>query len=148
MARVLIVDEDPADAILVREALLECDPGLRVESIRDADEALCSFLSPVSDAASSRDDELELVIVGIRYPGSSGCQFLRRLRPRADARRVPVVVLTEKLCEPEKRRECRAGNLLHLTKPSDYNGYRESLGKVLAGIRKDTTLASNEPPPA
>ena len=139
MTRVLIVDEDPADAILVREALLECDPGLRVEVVRDADQALCSFLSSVSDPASGLGDELALVIVGIRYPGSPGCQFLRRLRPRADASHVPVVVLTEKLCEPKDRRACQAGNLLHLPKPIDYTGYRVSLEKVLAGIRRDAT---------
>lgn len=135
VSRVLIVDEDPADGIMAREALLEHDPMLEVEFIRDADEALCSLISSSGDGSSDAEEPVRLVIVGVRYPGSNGCQFLRRLRGRDDVGAIPVVVLTERLCEAETRRACEAGGLFHIRKPVGYREYKAILRGALLTMR-------------
>ena len=135
MSRVLIVDEDPADGIMVREALLEHDPTLEVEFIRDVDEALCSLISSSGVGSSDAEEPVRLVIVGVRYPGSSGCQFLRRLRGRDDVGAIPVVVMAEALCEPESRRACEAGGLFHIKKPVRYREYKAILREALLSMR-------------
>jgi CheY-like chemotaxis protein len=81
--RVLVVDDDPDLRRRLRD-LLEKD-GWVVAEAADGREAL--------DQLNPRP---ALVLLDLLMPGMDGFEFLARLRDRADARTIPVVVLTAK----------------------------------------------------
>ena len=48
-----------------------------------------------------------------------------------------MVVLAEKLCEPESRQACEAGGLFHIKKPVGYREYKAILRGALLTMRSE-----------
>ena len=83
MARILLVENDPLQALLRKSTLEEHFD--RVERVANAAEALC-LIEQAQFAA-----ELGLVVCGPQQPGFGGADFVTELRARLP--RIPVLVL-------------------------------------------------------
>jgi DNA-binding response OmpR family regulator len=81
--RVLVVEDNPADADFIQETLAETGPVcFQVESV-----------SRLSDAfARLESKDIDLVLLDLGLPDSQGLQTLHKLREAAPA--IPVIVLT------------------------------------------------------
>jgi CheY-like chemotaxis protein len=84
---ILLVEDDPADALLVEEALLDGGDG--------------RFLTQVSDGVAAlehlRDPECprpNLIVLDLNMPRMNGVEVLRVLKQDEDLKTIPVVVLT------------------------------------------------------
>ncbi len=82
MARILIIDDDPAVSLTLAR-MLELD-GHAVRRVGNALEGLASASSETPDA----------VILDIRMPGMSGLEFLRQLRSDTRLSQLPVGIVT------------------------------------------------------
>ncbi len=81
--RILVVEDNPADTDLIREALPETGPvSFRIESVARLAEALARMASKAID----------LVLLDLGLPDSHGLQTLQKLRQAAPD--IPVIVLT------------------------------------------------------
>ena len=81
--RILVVEDNPADTDLIREALPETGPvSFRIESVARLAEALARMASK----------GIDLVLLDLGLPDSHGLQTLQKLRQAAPD--IPVVVLT------------------------------------------------------
>jgi two-component system phosphate regulon response regulator PhoB len=105
MARVLVVEDEPAIAELI--ALNLRHQGFEVVLAADADEA------------QTRIDQIlpDLVILDWMLPGASGVQLARRWRSNPRTREVPVIMLTARAAESDKIAGLDAGADDYLTKP-------------------------------
>jgi len=79
---VLLIEDNPGDADLVRLRLVEGQPGVRVECVNRLSEALASL---------SRETP-SLVLLDLNLPDSRGAETFRKIMEKAPT--VPVVVLT------------------------------------------------------
>jgi CheY-like chemotaxis protein len=85
--QILLVEDDPADALLVEEALLEeCGDRILVK-MPDGVEAL----EHLRDSASSRPD---LIVLDLNMPRMSGAELLKILKEDEELKAIPVVILT------------------------------------------------------
>jgi DNA-binding response OmpR family regulator len=82
MARILIIDDDPAVSLTLAR-MLELD-GHEVKCATTAQEGLAAAASETPDA----------VILDIRMPGMTGLEFLRELRSDTRLCRLPVGIIT------------------------------------------------------
>jgi len=105
MARVLVVEDEPAIAELI--ALNLRHQGFEVALAANADEA------------QARIDQVlpDLVILDWMLPGTSGVQLARRWRSNPRTREVPVIMLTARAAESDKIAGLDAGADDYLTKP-------------------------------
>jgi two-component system phosphate regulon response regulator PhoB len=105
MARVLVVEDEPAIAELI--ALNLRHQGFEVALAAGADEA------------QARIDQVlpDLVILDWMLPGTSGVQLARRWRGNPRTREVPVIMLTARAAESDKIAGLDAGADDYLTKP-------------------------------
>ena len=134
MGHVLILDDDPADAIIVREALLEIDPTLRVESVEHADAALWRLLPGTSRRPEAERNMPDLVIVGVRRAGADGCRFVRQVRQRFEPDPPTMVVLYDQIGPDHPRPKCVDGAEFCLPKPNRYDEYKAILADALASL--------------
>lgn len=81
--KVLVVDDDAADRLLVR-TVLEAQ-GMQVAEAHDGDEAL---------ERVERDPDIAAMVLDLKMPGMSGLEVLRRIRGSFRTYALPVVVLT------------------------------------------------------
>jgi len=131
MARLLVVDDDPA----FRDGLAETlrDLGHDVTEAADGTAGLVLF-------AASRPD---LVFLDLRMPGLDGLSVLQRLRGDAAAPAAPVVVLTAFASGANTIDAMRQGAFDHLTKPVGRDEVRDVLARALS--RPDAPAAIAAP---
>jgi CheY-like chemotaxis protein len=93
--RVLLVEDDANDAFFMRRALEKCGaPGVHVETMPDAEEAIEYLSASGRHAARKSEPPPRVVLLDIKLPGRSGHEFLAWMRDYQPCRRVRVAVLT------------------------------------------------------
>ena len=93
--QVLVADDDPAVAELVRQLLGE--EGWQVSAVADGQQAL-------DQIARQRPD---LLLLDLMMPAVDGFEVLRRLRQQPETAELPVVVITAKDLSVQEREELR-----------------------------------------
>ncbi len=124
--RVLLVEDDPAHAMVIRRAFEEHGRaiGETVElSHCDEAEAACAHL-----LASPRPD---LVVLDLKLRGTPGLDVLRRIKGDPRLRRVPVVVLSTSSSERDRVMAFRHHACGYIEKPERLDGFRAMAGMLL-----------------
>ncbi|MGD8846955.1 MAG: response regulator, partial [Desulfobacteraceae bacterium] len=85
----LLVEDNPGDIRLVREALNECGMNHRVDVVVDGVEALEYLRRKKSSLNGSLPD---LIILDLNLPKKDGRQVLMEIKGDADLQHVPVVI--------------------------------------------------------
>ncbi len=120
--KILLVEDNPADAELTMDALRDVHLVNQVGLAKDGAEAL-DFLFGHGDAAAAADNRLKLVLLDLRLPRVDGIEVLRALRADERTRRLPVVVLTSSREEIDMVRVYDLGVNSYLVKPVESEAF-------------------------
>jgi CheY-like chemotaxis protein len=88
---ILLVEDDPGDVLMAREALEEGKVANRLFVVPDGVEALAYLRAEGEYADRTRPD---LVLLDLNLPRKGGLEVLEELKADGDLKRIPVVVLT------------------------------------------------------
>jgi len=125
-AFVLLVEDNPADADLVQEALdgarVEC--GLRV--LEDGTKAV-EFIAQVEKNEAPRPD---LILLDLNLPRLSGEEVLKRLRTSPRFGAVKVLIITSSNAARDRERVMELGATDYFRKPSRLDQFLELGPKV------------------
>jgi CheY-like chemotaxis protein len=88
---ILLVEDNPADARLVREALAEHEVPASLHWVTSGEEALNYLRPQTMDLASKMPD---LVLLDLNLPGLNGHEVLAEIKSDPALKRIPVLVLT------------------------------------------------------
>lgn len=128
---ILLVEDNPADAGLVRKAMEE--HAIKGELILAADgEIAISFIEELDDGLTPCP---ELAIIDLNLPRKNGREVLQRLRQSPKCGGIPVVILSSSDAEQDRSDSARLGAGRYIRKPSrldDFLGlgavFKELLG--------------------
>jgi signal transduction histidine kinase len=124
MAKVLHIEDDPANRLLVRKLLTVA--GLDVMDAADG-------LEGIRRACGERPD---LVLVDIALPGLDGYEVTLRLRAEPELRGVPIVAIT---AEGSRDTSLAVGCDGFLQKPIDARTFAETVKGYLGGFREEVS---------
>ncbi len=113
---VLIVEDNPGDVELAKEALRETSIPLRLHVAENGEEAL-SFLRREGEYATV--PLVDLVLLDLNMPKKSGHEVLDEMKKDADLRLVPVVVFTSSSAREDIERAYDRYANCYITKPGD-----------------------------
>lgn len=113
---VLMVEDDPADVTLTREALKESKLALNLHVVEDGEAALRFLRHQPPYAQAPRPD---LVILDLQLPKIDGHEVLRRVKADPMLRAIPVCVVTASDKAEDVERAYKAGANCYVTKPVD-----------------------------
>lgn len=131
---ILVVDDNPGDAILLREAFLDRHSSARLTIARDGLEAL-HLLRQEEGSQTWRPD---LVILDLKMPRMDGLTFLSEIKSDPSLDRIAVIVLTGSDA-PEDREAARSlGAMNYFTKPNKLDEW------VALSAKLEEYAASNE----
>jgi CheY-like chemotaxis protein len=85
MTRILLVEDNPADALLIQEALRQVTEGHTVDHATDGVQALARLRE------GARPD---LVLLDLNLPRKDGREVLAEVKADPDLRDIPVIILT------------------------------------------------------
>src|SRR5207245_7173190 len=113
---ILLVEDNPGDARLMKEALAEAKIRNRLHVMADGAEALAYLRRQDPFAGAVRPD---LILLDLNLPGKDGRQVLAEIKRDEDLRRIPVVILTTSHAEAALARACDLHDNDYDTKPLD-----------------------------
>lgn len=123
---ILLVEDDPGDELMTREAFEDNKIGNTLHVVRDGQEAL-DFLYRAGDhAGAPRPD---LILLDLNLPKYDGRQVLERIKADPELSLIPVVVLTTSAAEEDILRSYKLHANAYVTKPVD-------LDQFIAAIRQ------------
>ena len=102
-----MVEDNLADALLVREALREAGLSLEVHPAADGEIAITFIEKAESDPAAPVPD---VVILDINLPRIDGFEVLRRIRASERFKNLPVLIMTSSDSPADKSESARIGN--------------------------------------
>jgi CheY-like chemotaxis protein len=124
---VLLVEDDPGDELMTREAFEDNKIGNRLHVARDGEEALDFLYRRGVHADAPRVD---LVLLDLNLPKYDGREVLERIRADPDLTHLPVVVLTTSSSEEDILRSYKLHANAYVTKPVDVNQFIAAVRQI------------------
>jgi len=120
MIRILLVDDDPGDVLITREAFAENKVRNVLHVVSDGETALAFLRREDEFAAAPRPD---LILLDLNLPKKSGHEVLEEIKTDVDLQRIPVVVLTTSDAEEDILRSYNLHANAYVTKPMDFERF-------------------------
>jgi CheY-like chemotaxis protein len=127
LASILLVEDDPGDVMLIRDALAEHKVGNTVSVVSDGVEAMEFVRGEGSYAGTERPD---LVLLDLNLPRKSGAEVLAEIKGDPALSMIPVIVLTTSDSEEDVVRSYQRHANAYITKPLDFERFREIVHKI------------------
>jgi CheY-like chemotaxis protein len=123
---VLLVEDDPGDVLMTREAFDEYLHN-RLDVVTDGADAL-AFLrreEPYSDAPRP-----DLILLDLNLPRRDGREVLQEVKADPDLQHIPVIVLTTSQAEEDVLRSYQLHANAYVTKPVDFENFIEAIKQI------------------
>jgi CheY-like chemotaxis protein len=123
----LIVEDDPGDVLLTREALSGSQVPHNLSVVGDGEAAVAYLRQEGEHADALRPD---LVLLDLNLPRLDGHEVLTRIKTDRALRMIPVVVLTTSNSRDDVRRSYDLHANAYVTKPADLRDFTRIVRQV------------------
>ncbi|MGW3245362.1 response regulator [Streptomyces sp. NPDC001070] len=124
---VLLVEDDPGDELMTREAFQENKVRNVLHVVRDGEEALDFLNRRGAHAGAPRPG---LILLDLNLPRFDGRQVLAEIKADPDLCTIPVVVLTTSEAEEDILRSYTLHANAYVTKPVDFERFIEVVRQI------------------
>lgn len=112
----LIVEDEPADALLLQRAFARIDPSLTIQSVSDGTEAV-EAIGLVVEAMAPLERYPRCILLDLKLRALDGLDVLRVIKSQERTRPIPVIILTSSSDPEDVRRAYLLGANSYLIKP-------------------------------
>jgi DNA-binding response OmpR family regulator len=127
---VLVVEDNEADVLLIRDAILTANPAVMIDVLKDGDKAV-RFFDKI-DANSSMQCPA-LVVRDINLPKRHGSEVLKYMRHSELCRDALVVIVSTSGSARDHQQMTELGANGYFKKPSEYDAFM-NLGNVVNNL--------------
>jgi two-component system, chemotaxis family, response regulator Rcp1 len=127
IVKILLVEDNPGDAELVREALRDNKVCNELHVVEDGVEALAFLRREDRFADSPRPD---LILLDLNLPRKDGREVLEEIKADQDLKRIPVVVLTTSQQEQDILSAYNLNANCYVTKPMDLDQFLQVVRSI------------------
>jgi CheY-like chemotaxis protein len=120
---ILLVEDDPAHAEIVRRNLGSFRVANRIIHVEDGQAALDYLFHQGAYADSKASPRPNLILLDLRLPKVDGLEVLRRVKEDEELKRLPTVVLTTSGAEADLVNAYTHGVGSYLVKPVDFEKF-------------------------
>lgn len=125
--RVLLVEDNPGDADLMKETLEGCRLHVEIAIAIDGVEALARLFRRPPYAAVELPD---LILLDLNLPKMSGREVLAQIKQHPSLRTIPVVILTSSDAEQDVVKSYELGANCYVTKPVGLDAFQSIIRAV------------------
>ncbi|GAA4313572.1 two-component system response regulator [Actinomadura luteofluorescens] len=124
---VLLVEDDPGDELMTREAFEHNKVGNTLQVVRDGAEALDFLYKRGEHVGAPRPD---LVLLDLNLPKRDGREVLEEIKSDPELASIPVVVLTTSSAEEDILRSYKLHANAYVTKPVDFDQFIKAIRQI------------------
>lgn len=115
--RILVVEDDPDDLQIMREAFEEVtDKRTEIEFLDTGDQLINRMTELPAHKLPS------LLILDMNLPGRNGLEILLQVKKESRYAHIPIVIITTSNAESDRDRSYRVGANCFISKPDSYKG--------------------------
>jgi two-component system, chemotaxis family, response regulator Rcp1 len=126
---ILLVEDNPGDAELTREALNSAKVSNRLTVVDDGAEAVDYLLRKGKFVNAPRPD---IILLDLNLPKKDGREVLSEIKADKDLSDIPVVVLTTSQAEEDILRAYQLHANCYITKPVDFSNFLRVVSTIEA----------------
>lgn len=140
VSRVVLIEDNPADVFLIREAIRE--KGLDVDLVHysDGEEAWTNLSQPADPLLLPPS----LILLDLNLPKTEGVSLLRQIREHPALAKVPVAVLTSSQSPIDEREVLQFGHTRFIHKAPTLDEFFEEVGTAVRDILGPTPVAGRD----
>jgi CheY-like chemotaxis protein len=127
IADVLLVEDDPGDVLLTREAFRHHHADARLHVAGDGEQAMRFLRRTGEFTAAPRP---ALVLLDLNLPRRTGLEVLGDLKADLGLQTIPVVILTTSRAEQDIVRSYQLHANAYIVKPFDAGQFTEAIGQI------------------
>lgn len=125
--QILLVEDNPGDVRLTREALKEAKVRNKMDSVADGEEAIAYLRHEGKHAKAPRPD---VILLDLNLPRKGGLEVLREIKEDDDLKRIPVVIVTTSKAEQDVVKSYNLHANCYVTKPVDLTQFMEVVRSI------------------
>lgn len=133
----LLVEDNPGDVRLTREALKAGEVAVTLSVARDGVEAM-DFLYKRGNFHSAPDPDL--ILLDLNLPRKNGREVLSEIKSDPDLKRIPVLVMTTSRADQDINRAYSLNANCYITKPMDLDEFMRIVKSIEEFWLKTVTL--------
>ena len=125
--KILLVEDNPADALLTREALKQGMVNASLSHVQDGAEAMDFLNRRGSYGDSERPD---LILLDLNLPKKSGREVLAEIKADGGLRAIPVVILSTSQAADDVNRAYELYANCYVSKPMEFSNFLEVVAAI------------------
>lgn len=125
LGRILLIEDDPGDALMVREAFEQAGLRVRLDRSLDGDQALRQLRRGCAPRPA-------LIMLDLGLPRRHGLEILADLKGDRHLRSIPVIVLSASRDPRHIRRSHDLGATTYIVKSGDFDGFELMCRQIAA----------------
>jgi CheY-like chemotaxis protein len=125
--RILVVDDDPGDVLMIEEALGDSDVEKVIDVVSDGQEAMEFLRREGRHAEAHRPD---VILLDLNMPRMDGRQVLGEVKRDEDLRSIPIVVLTTSNADIDIVGSYTLQANAYVTKPIDLDDFNDVVHRI------------------
>ena len=125
--RILVVDDDPGDVLMIEEALEDSDVEKVIDVVNDGQEAM-EFLRREGRHTDARRPDV--ILLDLNMPRMDGRQVLGEVKQDEDLRTIPIVVLTTSNADTDIVGSYTLQANAYVTKPIDLDDFNDVVRRI------------------
>src|SRR5512139_1214384 len=125
--RILVVDDDPGDVLMIEEALEDSDVEKVIDVVNDGQEAM-EFLRRTGRHTEARRPDV--ILLDLNMPRMDGRQVLGEVKRDEDLRTIPIVVLTTSNADTDIVGGYTLQANAYVTKPIDLDDFNDVVRRI------------------
>jgi two-component system, chemotaxis family, response regulator Rcp1 len=124
---ILLVEDNPGDVRLTEEVLREAKVATKLNTVRDGEEAMAFVRREGAHAGAPRPD---LILLDLNLPRKDGREVLNELKSDDELRRIPVIVLTTSMAEPDILMSYDLHANCYIHKPIEFEEFSTAINAI------------------
>ncbi|MHB1034667.1 MAG: response regulator [Pirellulales bacterium] len=122
--RILLVEDDPDHAKLVRYSLKDYPIPVAIDDVDDGDVAMDYLLGGGRYSGPDRPPRPDLILLDLRLPKVDGLDVLKQIKDCPDLRGIPVVILSTSESRKDLIDACDRHANSYILKPVDFTAFK------------------------
>ncbi|MEV0002838.1 response regulator [Micromonospora sp. NPDC050980] len=125
--RILVVDDDPGDVLMIEEALEDSDVEKVIDVVADGEEAMEFLRREGRHVEAQRPD---VILLDLNMPRMDGRQVLGEVKQDENLRTIPIVVLTTSNADTDVVSSYTLQANAYVTKPIDLDDFNDVVRRI------------------
>jgi CheY-like chemotaxis protein len=138
----LLVEDNPADVVLLKEALKESPVPVPLCVVADGEAALAFLHHEGCYLAAARPD---LIVLDLNLPGMTGLAVLAQVKTERALQQIPVLILTSSLQAADIAQSYALGANAYLHKPVELQEFFDTITEVIEFWCQRAVLPTHAP---